>query len=62
MSRAYAIESTPTLLGAKADHRLPMRRQRGMAEHRIDARPTAMTAPGISSEPHRRRSTVSIHV
>jgi MoCo/4Fe-4S cofactor protein with predicted Tat translocation signal len=25
MSRVYAIESTPTLLGAKADHRLPMR-------------------------------------
>ncbi len=25
MSRAYAIESTPTLLGAKADHRLAMR-------------------------------------
>lgn len=24
MSRVYAIESTPTLLGAKADHRLPM--------------------------------------
>ena len=25
MSRVYAIESTPTLIGAKADHRLPMR-------------------------------------
>ena len=25
MSRVYAVESTPTLLGAKADHRLPMR-------------------------------------
>src|SRR6185437_173464 len=25
MSRVYAIESTPTLLGAKADHRLPLR-------------------------------------
>jgi molybdopterin-containing oxidoreductase family iron-sulfur binding subunit len=25
MSRVYAIESTPTLLGAKADHRLPIR-------------------------------------
>jgi molybdopterin-containing oxidoreductase family iron-sulfur binding subunit len=25
MSRVYAIESTPTLLGAKADHRVPMR-------------------------------------
>ena len=25
MNRVYAIESTPTLLGAKADHRLPMR-------------------------------------
>ncbi|HEY7243716.1 MAG TPA: TAT-variant-translocated molybdopterin oxidoreductase [Xanthobacteraceae bacterium] len=25
MSRVYAIESTPTLLGAKADHRIPMR-------------------------------------
>jgi molybdopterin-containing oxidoreductase family iron-sulfur binding subunit len=25
MSRIYAIESTPTLLGAKADHRLPLR-------------------------------------
>jgi molybdopterin-containing oxidoreductase family iron-sulfur binding subunit len=25
MSRVYAIESTPTLLGAKADHRRPMR-------------------------------------
>jgi len=25
MSRVYAIESTPTLLGAKADHRLPAR-------------------------------------
>jgi MoCo/4Fe-4S cofactor protein with predicted Tat translocation signal len=25
MSRVYAIESAPTLLGAKADHRLPMR-------------------------------------
>jgi molybdopterin-containing oxidoreductase family iron-sulfur binding subunit len=25
MSRIYAIESTPTLIGAKADHRLPMR-------------------------------------
>ena len=24
MSRVYAIESTPTLIGAKADHRLPM--------------------------------------
>jgi hypothetical protein len=24
MSRVYAIESTPTLLGAKADHRLPL--------------------------------------
>ncbi len=24
MSRVYAIESTPTLLGAKADHRIPM--------------------------------------
>ena len=27
MSRVYAIESTPTLIGAKADHRLPMRPQ-----------------------------------
>ena len=26
MSRVYAIESTPTLLGAKADHRLRWRR------------------------------------
>ncbi|HEY2538729.1 MAG TPA: TAT-variant-translocated molybdopterin oxidoreductase, partial [Stellaceae bacterium] len=25
MSRVYAIESTPTLIGAKADHRLPLR-------------------------------------
>ena len=25
MSRVYAIETTPTLIGAKADHRLPMR-------------------------------------
>ncbi|HZV04148.1 MAG TPA: 4Fe-4S dicluster domain-containing protein [Gemmataceae bacterium] len=25
MSRIYAIESTPTLIGAKADHRLPMK-------------------------------------
>jgi MoCo/4Fe-4S cofactor protein with predicted Tat translocation signal len=25
MSRVYAIESTPTLIGAKSDHRLPMR-------------------------------------
>jgi MoCo/4Fe-4S cofactor protein with predicted Tat translocation signal len=25
MSRVYGIESTPTLIGAKADHRLPMR-------------------------------------
>jgi molybdopterin-containing oxidoreductase family iron-sulfur binding subunit len=25
MSRVYAIESTPTLIGAKADHRLPVR-------------------------------------
>lgn len=25
MSRVYAIESTPTLIGARADHRLPLR-------------------------------------
>ena len=50
MNRLYAVESTPSLTGAKADHRLPVRasRHRGLraAARRRDRRRLRATAAG----------------
>jgi molybdopterin-containing oxidoreductase family iron-sulfur binding subunit len=48
MNRLYAIESTPTLTGAKADHRLPLR----ASEIEAAARALSSSASGSFSNPN----------
>jgi hypothetical protein len=52
MNRVYAIESTPTLIGAKADHRLPMAPAEILVAMRYLA---AESGPGPRNGPRRNR-------
>ena len=57
MNRLYAVESTPTLTGAKADHRLPLQARRRSRRSRASWRPRSALRRGGAepARPARRR-------